>query len=66
MTLTHSSELPRDSPVWRPGELGGPGGRLQTISMLPRGQVTTCAVLKPELAQSCKTEHWRLMQQKDI
>ena len=34
-----SGESPRSSPVWRPGELGGPGGRLQTISMLPRGRV---------------------------
>ena len=36
---TASGSLLRDSPIWRPGELGGPGGRLQTISMLPRGQV---------------------------
>lgn len=39
MARRTSSSLAKDSPVWRPGELGGPGGRLQTISMLPRGQV---------------------------
>ena len=35
---THSPQQRGSSPVWRPGELGGPGGRLQTISIIPSGR----------------------------
>ena len=51
--------LAGESPIWRPGELGGPGGRLQTISMVPQGRFLQMAtpskrarLLAPELTPS--------------
>ena len=53
MARRTSSSLHKDSPVWRPGELGGPGGRLQTISMLPRGQVGSAIRSCDQLPARC-------------
>ena len=58
MRRSSSSSLPRDSPVWRPGELGGPGGRLQTISMLPRGQASAACPAAAHLGSRRCLQPW--------